>query len=118
MLSGTPITAGTYNATVTAANGVSPSASDTFTIVVNPTLAITPASGPQGTSISVQGAGYTPGELVKTSYKTGLTAPPKAAVCSATATSSGTFTCNGSIPTAPTSGPTGSHKSWPRGRVL
>jgi hypothetical protein len=49
-LSGTPIAAGTYSATVTATNGNAPDATDSFTIVVNPSVSIGDASVVRGTT--------------------------------------------------------------------
>jgi hypothetical protein len=108
VLSGSAITAGTYTATATATNGVAPDATKTFTIVVNPTVTITPSSGPKGASVTLKGAGFVPGETVKFFYKTGLTSPKKLSLCNAIAISNGTATCASTIPTT-NQGPKGAH---------
>jgi hypothetical protein len=109
VLSGSAITAGSYTATVTATNGVSPDATTTFTIVVTPTVTITPSSGPKGTAVTFNAAGFVPGEKVKFNYKTGLSSPVSITVCKATVTASGTATCSGAIPTGGKQGPKGAH---------
>jgi len=66
--------------------------------------------GPAGTAVNVSGGGFTPGETVKASYTTGLSAPNPAAVnvCHTTAVADGTFSCNGTIPTT-NAGALGTH---------
>jgi hypothetical protein len=49
-LSGTPTTPGTYNATVTATNGGTPDATDTFTITVTPSISVGDESVVQSTT--------------------------------------------------------------------
>lgn len=55
------------------------------------------------------GGGYKPDEKVKVTYKTGLASPSSVAICHATATPYGTFSCNGNIPTS-NAGASGAHK--------
>jgi hypothetical protein len=79
-------------------------------ITTVPSVSVLPGSGATGTSVVVSGGGYSPGELVKATYKTGLARPNTSAVaiCSTTANPNGTFSCTGSIPTA-TAGADGAH---------
>jgi hypothetical protein len=64
-----------------------------------PDVSISPTSGDPGTSVTVSGEGYQPGEQVDVNYKTGLASPKKVAICDTTANPNGTFSCMGSIPT-------------------
>jgi hypothetical protein len=48
VLSGTPTQSGTFNPVITASNGVSPNAQQTFTLTVNPSVSISPTSIPVG----------------------------------------------------------------------
>jgi hypothetical protein len=75
-----------------------------------PTLRVAPRSGAPGTNLSVSGGGFSPGEQVNVSYKTGLAAPNPAAVviCSSTVSPVGTYSCSGSIPST-NPGTTGVH---------
>ena len=56
----------------------------------------------------MSGGGFTSGETVKVNYKTGLASPTKALICSAIASSTGTVSCAGAVPTTST-GATGLH---------
>jgi hypothetical protein len=64
-----------------------------------PVVSIAPPTGPKGTAVTVSGQHFAAGETVNVKYKTGLTAPKSVFLCSATANSSGSFSCNGAIPT-------------------
>jgi hypothetical protein len=83
----------------------------------SPNVHVTPNSGVQGTGVVASGGGFKAGETVKVSYKTGLTQPnpKKVAVCTATASNVGTFSCTGAIPTGTTAGSSGSHKIAAKG---
>jgi len=106
VITGTPITAGSYSATVTATNGVAPDATENIDITVDPTLMVSPDIGLAGTSVNVSGAGFEPGETVDVTYD----APASTDLCSAlTVASDGTFTCTGDIPSAPGAGKNGLH---------
>jgi len=61
-LSGTPAagTGGTYPLTFTAVNGVTPNATQSFTLSVAPAVTgLSPTSGPAGTSVTITGTGFT-----------------------------------------------------------
>jgi hypothetical protein len=106
VITGTPITAGSYSATVTATNGVAPDATENIDITVDPTLMVSPDIGLAGTSVNVSGAGFEPGETVDVTYD----APASTDLCSAlTVASDGTFSCTGDIPSAPGAGKNGLH---------
>ncbi len=106
VIGGTPITAGSYSATVTAANGIGPAATENINITVDPVLTVSPQSGLPGASVDVNGAGFEPGETVDVAYD----APAPTDLCSASAVpSDGTFTCTGDIPPAPGAGKKGIH---------
>jgi hypothetical protein len=60
---------------------------------VLPTVAIDPTSGLPGATVTVTGAGFTPGETVKVGYHTGLASPTKVSLCNAAAGIDGTFEC-------------------------
>jgi hypothetical protein len=72
-------------------------------------LRLSPQSGPPGTNVTAEGVRFLSGESVKVFYKTGLGAPRKILVCSATAGAHGFFACTGTMPTTNT-GPRGSHR--------
>jgi hypothetical protein len=93
---------------VTAANGVAPDITKIFTIVVAPTVSVTPNSGVKGTPVTLNGAGFAPGEIVNFKYKTGVASPKGIALCSANATTNGTATCHATIPTT-NAGARGAH---------
>ena len=71
-LSGTATVSGTYPITITASNGVSPSATQSFILTVNPAPSVTvsavsPNSGPTtgGTAITITGTGFVTGAKVE-----------------------------------------------------
>lgn len=80
-------------------------------VLTGTVLSVSPSSGPPGTSVTVSGGGFEPGETVKVKYVTGLSKPSKTSVgvCEGSAAADGTFTCNGSIPESPTAGADGPH---------
>jgi hypothetical protein len=86
-------------------------------ITVPATVSLTPSSGKPGTSVSVSGAGFNPGDAVKVKYKTDLSAPNPTAVvvCTATAAPDGTFSCSGDIPDRAQAGAKGAHKITAKG---
>jgi hypothetical protein len=73
-----------------------------------PEPSISPSSGGPGTSVTVTGKGYEPGEEVNVTYTTGST-PSSLNVCCTAANSDGTFSCSGGIPTTD-SGAMDNHK--------
>lgn len=77
-------------------------------ITAVPSLSISPTSGPAGTPVDVSGTGYTPGEQVNVTYKTGLSSPKSLNICSITANTDGTLSCTGNIP-ASDAGADGTH---------
>ena len=93
-------------------------ATATFTTLIVPaTLTTNPSSGPPGTAVTLSGNGYNPGESVKVTYKTGLSAPDPASIlmCDAMADATGMFTCNADIPVGAAAGPNGAHKIIAKG---
>jgi alpha-tubulin suppressor-like RCC1 family protein len=97
---------GAHAITATGGSSGLTAAAGTFTLL--PTVTISPKSGPSGTSVSLTGAHYIPGEIVKFAWLTNLSTPARITLCSATADSNGTATCPGKVPTTNV-GPTGSH---------
>jgi Tol biopolymer transport system component len=59
-----------------------------------------PPSGAPGSSVSVSGDGFQPGETVNTKYKTGLPHPKSIPLCRAIADNNGEFACAATIPTS------------------
>jgi hypothetical protein len=78
-------------------------------ITAVPVITDSPTSGVPGTSVSVSGKGYAPGEQVNVTYKTGLSSPKKVLICTTTAAADGTFSCVGDIPSPAEAGVDGSH---------
>ena len=74
-----------------------------------PYISASPVSGGAGIPVTVSGNSFAPGEQVNVSYKTGLSNPRSVSVCSASADSGGTFSCNGNIPPSSTAGAKGAH---------
>jgi hypothetical protein len=89
----------------------------------SPTLVVTPSGEPQPfpkspyrprqarpvPPITVGGEGYTPGEQVNVTYKTGLASASSLPICISTANPDDTFSCTGDIPTT-NAGANGAHK--------
>ncbi|HKP95541.1 MAG TPA: chitobiase/beta-hexosaminidase C-terminal domain-containing protein, partial [Fibrobacteria bacterium] len=92
-ISGTPTTAGTYNATVTASNGVNPAASKTVTFTISPAPAAPVITSP-ATASGILGANVTIYTVTATGYPapkfnaTGL--PPGLSINNGTGAVSGT----------------------------
>jgi hypothetical protein len=108
----------TVDVTVVTVGGTSASgAADRFTYSQLGSAVVSPASGGPTTAVVVSGGGFTFGETIKATYKTGLLAPNPASValCTATAAADGTFTCNGTIPSAARAGSAGAHRITARG---
>jgi YVTN family beta-propeller protein len=99
--------------TVYLANGNS----DFLSVIVPSSLDVPPPSGLPGTSVTVSGRGFNPGETVKVTYKTGLASPASVTLCTVTAGSDTTYTCSGSIPSTATAGATGSHEIAAKGQT-
>jgi hypothetical protein len=80
-------------------------------------VVVSPSSGAPATAVTVSGRGFASGETVQAKYKTGLSAPNPASVvlCTTTAATDGTFTCNATIPSAALAGSAGGHKVTARG---
>jgi hypothetical protein len=78
-------------------------------ITTTPGMTLSPSSGGAGTPLGVSGRGYDPGEQVTVTYDTGLASPASAVVCTTTANPDGTFSCDGTVPAAPTAGASGPH---------
>ncbi len=84
-----------------------------------PFLSVTPPDGPPGTTINLYGSGFSAGETVKVSYKTGLSLPkpPKVLLCTVVVATDGSFTCNATIPPKATAGRTDAHKIIAKGET-
>ena len=74
-----------------AADGFGDSASATFTVL--PQLALSPMSGPVGTQVTFNGSGYPANAGVTVTWASG-------AICSATTTGTGSFSCAAAMPPA------------------
>jgi hypothetical protein len=72
-------------------------------------LDVSPLSGPQATSVTVGGGGFSSGETVNMLYRTGLTSPVNVLVCKTTAAADGTATCTGVTPSGTNAGASGPH---------
>jgi hypothetical protein len=79
-----------------------------------PFAAVTPSSGPSGTSVALTGGGFRAGETVTFTYFTRLASPTSILLCSATADTYGLVGCSAAIPLT-NSGPSGSHRIGARG---
>jgi hypothetical protein len=88
------LTAGTYS--LTANGNASNSATASFTLVVTPKITVNKTSGPVGTSITVSGTGFTPGESGIVIMLGGKAVGPVVS-----ASSSGTWSAQFEIPTMP-----------------
>jgi len=80
------------------------------TITTPPYSEISPASGAPGTTVTLTGGGFSPGETVNFEYKTGLSSPSKVLLCSDSADTDGSVSCTATIPADPDSGAPGVHK--------
>ncbi len=80
-------------------------------ITAVPEVAVSPSSGEPGTSVTVSGEGYQPGEQVNVIYKRGITGPTAGIpLCTATTATDGRFSCSGDIPSGVKAGAAGDHK--------
>ncbi len=86
-------------------------------ITTAPFVEVSPSTGAPGTAVTVSGAGFTPGETIIVTYKTGLASPTKVTICSTVAAAGGNFTCTGNIPTAAIAGATGAHAITANGKT-
>jgi hypothetical protein len=93
-----------------AASAAAVSASGAASFAVAPKVSVSPTTGPRGTSVTVRGKGYQPGEQVKVDYKTGRhhPNPTMILICATTAADDGKFSCAGNIPTTD-AGAVGAH---------
>jgi len=99
VLSGTPTTTGTFSTTITATNGISPDATQTFTVNVDAPPAITSApsytlrQGGPAPDFTVTASGYpAPTYTDGSGSLDGLALNPTTGVLSGTPTTTGTFT--------------------------
>ncbi len=108
----------TYTVTATSFDGQTTTASIGYT-VAEPAIAIAPTKGLPDASVIVSGGHFWPNETVKVSYQTGLAAPHPISIliCSGTAASDGSFTCNGTIPSAASAGALGTHNILAKGKT-
>jgi hypothetical protein len=84
-------------------------------ITAVPDVALSPSSGAPGAAVSVTGEGFRPGESVKIAYQTELTSPSSVSLCTTTATTDGTISCSGDIPSGANAGAAGNHKIKAKG---
>jgi hypothetical protein len=89
--------------------------SNTVSVIIPATANVSPSSGPPKTSVTVSGQGFTPGETIKVSYKTGLASPKSVTVCTTTALPDGSYSCSGTIPPKATAGAHTAHKMLVKG---
>jgi hypothetical protein len=93
---------------------------DSSTLIeqLDPTaVVVSPGAGPPGTSLTVHGSGFTFGKRVKVTYYTGSASGKQSTnVCSAIASDTGTFTCDGAVPAARIAGASGPHTIEAAGR--
>jgi len=85
------------------------------TTVAVASLNVSPTSGHPRTSVTVSGQGFSPGENVKITYKTGLASPKSVTICTATVGSDTSYTCSGTIPPRATAGARGAHTMVAKG---
>lgn len=106
--SGTTSTSGSYSCsfgipggtapgpyTFTATDGAGDTGSAVFT--VTPTLALSPGSGPIGTTVTFTGSNFAPASTVTVTW-------PGGTACSATASAAGAFTCSFAVPSGTVGG--------------
>ena len=72
-------------------------------------VSLTPNSGVPKQAVTASGGGFAAGETVTVAYATALSSPKSVRICTATAAVTGTYACNGRIPTASKAGATGMH---------
>ena len=107
-ITGTPSEAGTYEAEVTATNGYPPDATEDISITVDPALTLSPSSGDPGTQVTLNGAGFEPGESVAVHYV--VSPHQRATLCPSTSVlGDGTFSCLATIPAGRKAGWDGNH---------
>jgi hypothetical protein len=94
---------------VTSIGGTAHTGADAYHYVRTTTISVTPSTGAPLTAVTIAGSGFGAGEKVVVTYATGLATPKSVKLCTTTATASGTFSCGGQIPDAPTAGATGKH---------
>jgi hypothetical protein len=95
----------------TASKTASAKPSATRSVVVNPAIAVSPSSGPRGTTVSVTGTGWAPGDQVSIRYSGPVSTNRAAAVADARGRFRTTFSANGLVPgdyTVDASGSSGS----------
>jgi hypothetical protein len=97
--------------------GTSSGAEYHMSIYFAATMSVSPTSGTPGTTLTLSGSGFMPGETVANTYFTSRTVQDKIPICTAVAAADGTWTCSGPIPTGKTAGSTGSHKIVGSGSV-
>jgi YVTN family beta-propeller protein len=89
--------------------------SGTVSVIIPSSVNVSPLSDPPGTSVTVSGRGFNPGETVKIAYKTGLASPKSVIICTATAGADSTYTCTGTTPPTATAGAHTAHKIVAKG---
>ena len=94
---------------VTGVSAAQVSAGGSHTLVSGaPIVDAAPSAGPPGTSVTMRGRGYSPGETVSVAYRTKLASPSELPVCSDVVGSDSTFSCSGNLATS-NLGPVGAH---------
>ncbi|HEX4492908.1 MAG TPA: hypothetical protein VH914_17010 [Acidimicrobiia bacterium] len=73
-----------------------------------PTVALAPRSGRAGRQVTITGSGFTPGDLLRVRYVTGLASPERVTLCKVLAGPGGTLACKPRIP-IDDAGPIGRH---------
>jgi len=90
--------------------------SDAVKVIFPASVSVSPASGGPGTSVTVSGRGFNPGESVKIAYKTGLASQGSVTICSATQARTLRSAAQARPPQQPRPAPTSLIKSWPKER--
>jgi streptogramin lyase len=78
-------------------------------------VVVSPSLGRKGTSVTIRGAGFSPGERVLVTFDTGLSSPRAVPLCSGVAIGTGTFSCTASVPAD--AGGAGTHTIKARGKT-
>jgi YVTN family beta-propeller protein len=91
--------------------------SGTVSVINAGTITASPTSGPPRTSVTVSGRGFTPLEIVKISYETGIASPKSVTICTAAVLSDTSYSCTGRIPPKAKAGAPTDHNIAAKGQT-